>query len=186
MIINTPLKTLLVLIFAGLLSACGTKSEENKSEGKSLSVNAEIDSLESMRSEDAIRFYQTGHGKLLALAYEKFAEKTKNDLEAAEKLFLAAKEYQGAVKDPQKAVELIEKLEKGYPEYGKMPEALFYLGFIYENELKDMEKAEKYYKKVIEKYPDHRFAEQAKAAIELLGMSPEEVIEQFKKNQEAE
>ena len=171
--------SLLALIFF----SCESKSTKKD---KTENVKAQIDSLESLREIDAIKFYQLGHGELLAKAYEKFASDTKDELKAAEKLFQAAKEYQGAVKDPKKAVELISKLEKDYPEYGKMPEALFYLGFVYENELGDLDKAEKYYKKVMKKYPDHRFAEQAKAALELLGMSAEEVIEQFKKNQEEE
>lgn len=179
--------TFLALFFStALFTSCDSKSGKKEKKDKAERVVAQIDSLETLREKDAIKFYQLGNGELLAKAYETLASKTKSELEAAEKLFLAAKEYQGAVRDPEKAVQLISKLEKDYPEYGKMPEALFYLGFVYENELHDYDKAEKYYKKVIKKYPDHRFAEQAKAALELLGMSAEEVIEQFKKNQEVE
>ena len=163
--------------------SCDSKSSKKEKIAK---ITAQIDSLEALREIDAIKFYQKGHGEILAKAYEKYIDKSKDKALKAERLFLAAKEYHGAVRNPEKTIHLIKKLEKDYPEFDQMPAALFFLGFVYENDLKDLNHAEKYYKKVIKKYPGTHFAEQSEAALGLLGLTPEEVIKKFKESQPAE
>ena len=54
-------------------------------------------------------------------------------------------------------------------------------GFIYETYLNDHAKAVSSYTKLIEKYPNHRLASDARASIDNLTMTEEELIEKFKK-----
>ena len=72
-----------------------------------------------------------------------------------------------------------------YPNFDKAPYCLFLQGFIYESQLNDTAKARQVYQQVIEKYPNERIAEDAKASIDNMGKTPEELIREFeKKNQE--
>ncbi|MEM9024095.1 MAG: tetratricopeptide repeat protein, partial [Bacteroidota bacterium] len=98
-------------------------------------------------------------------------------------LFKAA-EVNIGIKQHKAAISLYERLLEHYPEYDKRPETLYLIGFTYENHLDQMGKAREQYEALIEAYPSHKLAQDARYAIENLGLSDEELIEKFKAMQE--
>ncbi len=66
-----------------------------------------------------------------------------------------------------------------YPEYPKLPEALFLEAYVYENNLGRLDKARSLYEEFLSKYPDNEFADDARVSLKYLGKTPEELIEIF-------
>ena len=84
------------------------------------------------------------------------------------------------VENPQKAIELYDKIVNGLPQHKKAPTALFMIGFVQENDLNDLEKAKASYEKFLQAYPnDPDFADDAQNAIKMLGKSPDEIVREF-------
>lgn len=108
------------------------------------------------------------------------------DSVAPEFLFKGAQLAMSIDKD-RKAIEVLDKLYDGYPEYEKRVEVLNLIAFIYDYELNDREMARKNYQFLIQNFPDHPYAEDAAARLTTINMSDEELIEHFnKKNQQRE
>ena len=76
------------------------------------------------------------------------------------------------------AIVLMDKIIKDYGTEEKMPSLLFQKAFIY-SESNWLGEADKLYSKIIKRYPNSPYAEQSKAAQELLFLSPEELNEKF-------
>lgn len=68
-----------------------------------------------------------------------------------------------------------------YPTYEHVEESLYLQGFLLDNYLNDDTKAKTIYEEVIAKYPKSTLANDAKAAINNLGKTDEELIKEFKK-----
>lgn len=82
--------------------------------------------------------------------------------------------------EPQKAIEIGEKLFENYPDYDKTPVGMFMLGtMVYEDKLGELGKAKMLYEKLIAEYPESEFAPVAEQAIINLGKTPEEIIREF-------
>jgi TolA-binding protein len=82
----------------------------------------------------------------------------------------------------KKAIEIYIKFQKKYPQDGKAPQALFMTGFLQANELGKLEEAKATYNKFLELYPNSEMAQSAKAELENLGLSPDQILEQKIKN----
>ena len=82
--------------------------------------------------------------------------------------------------EPQKAIEIGDKLFENYPDYDKTPVGMFMLGtMVYEDKLGELGKAKMLYEKLIAEYPDSEFTPVAEQAIINLGKTPEEIIREF-------
>ena len=77
----------------------------------------------------------------------------------------------------EKAIVLFKKLHDKYPKSDYAPSGLFMAGFIYANELQNYKEAEILYKQFLNEYPDNELAPSARAELENLGLSPEEILE---------
>jgi TolA-binding protein len=53
--------------------------------------------------------------------------------------------------------------------------------YTYENNLNDLDKAKALYEKFLTDFPKSAFADDAKFSIQNLGLTPEQIIEKFKK-----
>ncbi len=95
-------------------------------------------------------------------------------------LYKAADVAQG-IGQPERAIAILEKAYNKYKDFPQRPNCLFIIGFIYENDLKDLEKAQVFYKSFLERYPDHHMANAAKASLNNLNKSPEDLIKEFQK-----
>jgi len=110
--------------------------------------------------------------------YVDFAGKYPNDIKSPVFLYSAANVSVNLM-DSQKAIELFDRLMVEYPDYEKVPECLFMKAFIYDNNLQEYDKAKEVYLEFLEKYPDDEFADDARASINNLGKSLEEIIREF-------
>jgi pentatricopeptide repeat protein len=76
----------------------------------------------------------------------------------------------------EKAISIFKKLHDEYPTSSYAPSGLFMAGFIYANELQNYKEAESVYKQFLSEYPDDDLAPSAKAELDNLGLSPEEIL----------
>nr|NQU91038.1 tetratricopeptide repeat protein [Bacteroidota bacterium] len=110
--------------------------------------------------------------------YVDYADTFKEDTLAPEYLFKAGDISMNTNRSHQ-AIRYYSRIIEDYPDYRKVPEALFLKGYVYENNLGRLDKAEVIYKEFLDKYPDNEFADDAEVSLKYLGKSPEELIELF-------
>lgn len=76
-----------------------------------------------------------------------------------------------------------DRVDRNYTAYQKRPESIYLQGFIYDTYKNEYGKAKEKYERLIKLYPKHILAEQATQSIAHLGLSDEEIIRSFEKNQ---
>lgn len=91
--------------------------------------------------------------------------------------FYIASIYNNDLHDYENAIKEYRNLVDMFPENPNAPKALFLIGFIYNNQLNQLEKAKAAYEEFLEKYPNHELAQSAQIEIQILGKSPEELIQ---------
>jgi len=178
-----------VLLFA--MVSCG---DQNGSSAKAdQEVSKDIQSNEERQSEiqemekeisGAIKTERTSvldaKADLLLKRYRDYITLNPRDSITSEYLFRAADLSVGMGKYDA-AIAYIDRLHKDFTKFRKSVEMHLFKGFIYETYLNDHAKAVSAYTKLIEKYPNHRLASDARASIDNLTLSEEELIEKFKK-----
>ncbi len=118
------------------------------------------------------------HGKLsdavrkLSEIPDKFPLDT---LSTIKSLTLTADIYAADLHDFNKAIECHEKILEKFPDHTSSPKSMIIIAVTYENELKNLEKAKFYYESFLKKYPGHELAPGVKGALDLLGISDEEL-----------
>jgi len=76
-----------------------------------------------------------------------------------------------------KAIELFKKLHDEYPTSEYAPPALFMAGFIYANDLQNYDAATEMYNQFLKEYPDNELTASARAELDNMGLSPEEILQ---------
>lgn len=116
-------------------------------------------------------------------SYKALAEKYPESDKAAKALFEAAKIYQTNLvkgidtkQSMLKAIELFDKINNEYPSSVEAPKSLFMKGFVEANELRNFDAAKAAYNLFLKKYPNDEMAGSAKAELETIGMTPEEIL----------
>lgn len=79
------------------------------------------------------------------------------------------------------AIKHLDRLNAEFPKFRKNVEMWLFKGFIYETYMNDHANAVETYQSIVERFPNHRLAEDARASIENLSMSEEELIKKFEK-----
>lgn len=97
---------------------------------------------------------------------------------AADYLFKAG-EISSSLSNSQEAIAFFKNAYDNYPDFKKSAYCLFLQAFIYENQLHQLGAAEQLYREVIKKFPNDKIAQDAKACIDNLGKSDEELIKEF-------
>ena len=120
----------------------------------------------------------------LVSAYCDYADANPNDAMSPEYLFKAV-DVSMNLNEPQRTISIIDKLMADYPDYPRTQAALFVKAFIFETKYNNLDMAKKLYEQYLEQYPDGEFADDCRASIEFLGLSPEELVKRFEA-QEAE
>lgn len=111
-------------------------------------------------------------------AYINFVETYPADSLAPAYLFKAGDMAMNTNRSVQ-AIQYYGRIIEEYPNYPKLPEAMFLQGYVYENNLGRLDKAKEIYEKFLELYPDNDFADDAEVSLKYLGKTPEELIEIF-------
>ena len=119
----------------------------------------------------------------LVSAYCDFADANPDDALAPEYLFKAV-DVSMNINEPQRTISIINRLVNDYPDYPRTQAALFLKAFIFETKYNNLDMAKKLYEQYLEKYPDGEFANDCKASIEYLGLSPEELVKRFEAQEE--
>jgi len=76
----------------------------------------------------------------------------------------------------EKAIQYYRMVVEREPNNEAAPNALFMIGFLQANELNQLDSAKVTYNLFLEKYPESELAFSAKAELESLGISPEEIL----------
>ena len=114
----------------------------------------------------------------LVSAYCDFADANPEDAMAPEYLFKAV-DVSMNINEPQRTISIIDRLLKEYPDYPRTQAALFVKAFIFENKYGNLDMAKKLYEQYLEMYPNGEFANDCRASIENLGLTPEELVRKF-------
>lgn len=109
--------------------------------------------------------------------YEDYALKFQDDTLSPEYLYRAGDVCNG-VGRYKEAVGYFGRVQR-YPNYAKLPAALFLQGFISENNLQDTAAARRFYEKFLSRFPEHKLAPDVKLSLENMGKTPEELIREF-------
>lgn len=183
-----------VLFIGVLLFTIASCSEsENTNSSADQEVSNDIQTSEQRQSEiqemekeisGAVKTERTSvldaKADLLLKRYRDYITLNPRDSITSEYLFRAADLSVGMGKYDA-AIAYIDRLHADFPKFRKSVEMHLFKGFIYETYLNDHAKAVSAYTKLIEKYPNHRLASDARASIDNLTLSEEELIEKFKK-----
>jgi tetratricopeptide (TPR) repeat protein len=122
-------------------------------------------------------------GLKLIETYSNFSTQYPNDTLSAMYLYKAG-EIAMNLKLSSQSILYFDKIITNFPSFSKAPECLFLKAFIFDDQVKDYDNAGKYYNEFIAKYPNHALIKDAKASLEYLGKSPEELVKMFQeKNQ---
>jgi len=119
-------------------------------------------------------------GMIAVKGYSDFAKLFPNDSLTPDFLFKAGEISTACQQYPQALMYYKEVYEK-HPNFKLAPESLYLQGYLLDNFLNEDAKAKVIYEQVIVKYPNLPYAENARAAINNLGKSDEELIKEFKK-----
>ncbi|MDA3819689.1 MAG: hypothetical protein PF590_04420 [Candidatus Delongbacteria bacterium] len=173
-----------------LLSACNQKDKEQSTETETTEQDPE-----TVQSKDEMQKQIIKHEKVLHKVdeldvskandmirlYLKYASQYKQDSLVPEYLFRAA-ELAMNVDRPYDAVAYLQRIEKNYTGFDKIPWVVYLTGFIYDSMLNEDETAEMYYNRFLDNWPDHERAEEVRMLKSYLHMSDKEIIDRFEKS----
>lgn len=114
----------------------------------------------------------------LVSAYCDYADANPKDAMTPEYLFKAV-DVSMNLNEPQRTISIIDILIKEYPDYPRTQAALFLKGFVFETRYNNLDMARKFYEQYLAMYPDGEFAEDCRASINNLGLTPEELVKKF-------
>jgi outer membrane protein assembly factor BamD (BamD/ComL family) len=169
-----------VLIFIASCGNDGTVSEQNKvaqTDPKS-GLLKHIQQLETDMHK-SVHIDNITAGQAL-LAYSEYYNNYPKDSITPDYLFKAG-EIATAIQQYPQALGYYQTIVEKYPEYKLVQESLFLQASLLDNYLNQDEKAKVAYEQLIQKYPKSIYYNDAKAAINNLGKSDEQLIKEFKK-----
>lgn len=161
-------KAIVLSVFVAILTACTPAREK---------METKISATEERLFNSASGFSRTGADSLIDL-YQEYVGKYTSDSLAPVYLFKAATLTMNLLQG-ERSIGLFSRFKEKYPDHRNVPLCLFFTGYIQENIFGKLDKARETYTLFLETYPDHEFADDAKASIENLGKTPEEMIREF-------
>ncbi len=141
-----------------------------------------INAMEKSLFDSATMTPDVAKAQLLVTAFKDFAKKYPADTNSVTFLFKAA-ELNSGIGKPEESIAILEEILAKYADNKLIPTVLHYEGFLLEEKMKDTARAHITYQKLIDKFPNSELAESAKACIENLGKTPEEIIKAFEAQQ---
>lgn len=176
-------------VLALLFTACGGDGSDQKKDVENEEVTPKVVLQRIADIEDAIEIAKGDaiitHSHRLANVLKSYADKFPKDKKAPEMLFKAANVHI-SINNFDQTTSLLQRIRKHYAGWEKIPETIFMQGFVHDYHLNQKGKAQGYYEKLIEKYPDHVFAKDARASIQNLGKTDEDLVREFEARRKAE
>ncbi len=177
---------LIYCLFIGLLiNACSSeqKSDQTEALAPKTELKASIAELEKEVFDATGQLKPSKATELLSLYYG-FANNNQLNDTSAEYLYLAA-EMEMGLKRYDEAINTFERVVQNYPEFDKAPQSAYLMAFINDEYLDKKGKAKELYEKMINRFPRHPLANDARASIQLLGISDEDILKMLEeKNKE--
>lgn len=168
-------KTLLFPLVALVLSfGCGEKTE------KATDVASRIKAMEDSVFE-SLSFDQRKAQALLDV-YKAYANTYPQDSLAPDYLFRAAN-LAKTMHEGEQGITLYDRIIKDYPSWKRLPDVYYLKAFTIDSDLDRKGEAKTAYEEVIARYPDHAFAKDARAMIDNLQYTDEELIQRFQEMQ---
>lgn len=170
------MKYLLLIPVVALLFSCGEKQE----------TPADVQSRIRAMEDSVFESLTFDKRKALALidVYKAYANANPYDTLSAEYLFRAANVAK-SMHDGEGAVKLYDRVAKEFPNWRRLPDVMYLKAFTIDSEMDRKGEAATAYREVIAKYPDHPFAKDAKAMIDNLQYTDEELIKRFQAMQDS-
>jgi len=183
------MKQFVATIALAALFACGGATKEDTPKAvdgvmPAAEMAGRIRAMEDTLFNDSL-FNRRGAQALLDV-YKAFAKAHPLDTMAPEYLFRAAGMAKG-LGQPAESIDYYDRIIKDYSRWRRLADTYYLRAFTIDSDLGEKGRAKTAYEEVIAKFPDHRFAKDARAMIDNLQYTDEELIERFKKmNAEAE
>ncbi|MEA3445322.1 MAG: hypothetical protein U9R19_11435 [Bacteroidota bacterium] len=170
------MKNSILLIFAiSLMFSSCSKSPRDQANDNILAIEKQLTEDTSMVLDKKVAMDLTGN-------YANFAENFPADSLAPHYLFKAG-EMAMNLNMGSKSIMYFNKIVKQYARYKKLPEAIFLMAFVYENQMNNDKMATKLYKNFMNDFPNHILYKDAKASLDNMGKSLEELIKSFEEKQ---
>jgi len=109
--------------------------------------------------------------------YERVVEDHPDNPLAELALFRKAELHNNGLRNFPDAIGTFRRYLAMYPNTPQAPVSLFMMGFLYANELRQLDSAAAVYRRFLASYPEHELSGSARAELDNLGKSPEEIIE---------
>lgn len=169
---------ILILLVVAMVSSCSDGNDAKSEIAGKDELKSKIDSVEAILFNASTKHMNNSPAFAIVKLYRQYAEQFPQDELAADYLFKAG-EVGSNIGLEEQSVNFFGKVYENYPNYDKRVESLYLQAFLFETKLNNLEKAKEFYQKVIDNHPDHKLAQDAQAAIGLLGLSDEEIIKKF-------
>ena len=168
------------IIAAALLMAMGCGDTAKKSadpEGPDpLEARERIAAMEdSLFDQDGFDMRQA---QALVDVYKRYVLTFQRDTILPEYLFRAANVCR-SMGDPQQTIMLYDRILQEYPSWEKLPDVAYLKAFVIDTDLGQKGEARRAYQRVINYFPDHPFAADARAMIDNLELTDQQLIERF-------
>lgn len=165
-----------------IISSCG--SDEKISEQNMLSKDPKADILNRIKNLEGQMHRSEKIDNVLAgqalQIYHEYSQTYPTDEITPDYLFKAG-EIATAIQQYPQAYSHYKTISEKYPTYKMIQESMFLQASILDNYLNEDDKARVVYEALIKRFPESTYATDAKAAIDNLGKSDEDLIKEFKK-----
>ena len=173
-----------ILLFVACSSEQDNTNDENPHQKFHVNPQQRILELEALVYSDTATILNVPVAVELAGLYTHLVKEYPANKDGADLLFKAGELYMNA-KQGNKAIAQFKEVHTRFPASDKAPIARFLKGFVAETILNDDQLAKRSYQEFISAHPDHKLAEDAKASIELVGLTDEELLIRLKNKNES-
>lgn len=180
---NSTMRLLLIPTTAAFLAGCGGNGD-NAANTPAPTSDSAAQAVVRIRAQEDSLFAKPVFDRKGAIAlydvYLAFAKRFPQDTMAPEYVFRAAS-VSRTLGEPQRTLELYDRVIRDYPQWRRLPDAYYLRAFTIDSDLGKKGEARTAYEEVIARFPDHKFAADAKQMIVNLQYTDAELIERFKK-----
>ncbi len=179
------MKNINLFLVAGvalLVVSCGNGDQNTSFSGKGVPPRDQyIAQIKKLEMEMHKSHEINNETSILAIkAYSDYAMFFPKDSLAPDCLFKAG-QIATAAKKYKQALALYQSITSKYPDFKYASESLYLQGFLLDNFMNDDAGAKIIYEEIIAKYPNTTLARDSQAAINNLGKTDEQIIEEFQK-----
>lgn len=171
-----PMRALFLLSLAVVLASCGGEPPPGP-DSKLLEARTRIRAMEDSLFEHQAFDRRSAQG--MVDVYKAYAASYPLDSMAPEYLLRAA-DMLKSMHEPEQSLAIYDRLIQDYPAWEQTVTVLYMKGLTLDDDLDRDGEAKVVYQQVINNFPEHPFARDARAMIENLGLSDEELIAKFK------